>query len=315
MAVAESQASIVSERAEARGVPVRLATVGADGSLTDGAGPLDAVLSTNIPNPHLRQLLRDHSSIRWLAAQSAGVDGVIVPEVQGRDLIVTRVRHVHDVFVAEFSLALMLAACKGLRSIVQAQERQEWLTFQPPSLAGKTLAIIGYGEIGLALAERAKPFGMRVIGVRSRPRPDGVADEVWGEDRTDEALAAADYVVLAVPGGAGRKHLIGEARLRLLGKEAYLINVGRGEVVDEAALDRVLREEGFAGALIDTFEVEPLPLDSPLWTNPRVLVTAHLAGLRAAPLLTAVMDQIVDNIERFSRGEPLLNVVDIARGY
>src|SRR5690242_3511349 len=230
MAVAESQASIVRERAEARGVPVRLATVGADGSLNDGAGPLDAVLSTNIPGPILRQLLRDHDSIRWLAAQSAGVDGVIVPEVVGRDLTVTRVRHVHDVFVAEFSVALMLAACKGLRSIVLAQERQEWLTFQPPSLAGTTLAIVGYGEIGLALAQRAKPFGMRVLGVRSRPRPDGVADEVWGEDRTDEALAAADYVVLAVPGGAGRKHLIGERRLRLLRKEAYLINVGRGEV-------------------------------------------------------------------------------------
>jgi phosphoglycerate dehydrogenase-like enzyme len=122
-------------------------------------------------------------------------------------------------------------------------------------------------------------------------------------------------VVLVVPGGANRKHLIGEQRLRLLPKDAYLINVGRGEIVDEQALDKVLREEGFAGALIDTFEKEPLPQDSPLWTNPRLLVTAHLAGLRSAPLQEQVVEQMVENIARFGRGEPLINQVDVARGY
>jgi len=138
---------------------------------------------------------------------------------------------------------------------------------------------------------------------------------VWGAERLDDALRQADFVVLAVPGGGSRKHLIGEKQLRLLRKEAFLINVGRGEVVDEVALDRVLREEGFAGALIDTFEVEPLPQDSPLWTNPRVLVTAHLAGLRAAPVGDTVLDQLVENMARFSRGEPLMNEVEVSRGY
>ncbi|MFI5267335.1 MAG: D-2-hydroxyacid dehydrogenase [Chloroflexota bacterium] len=315
IAVAESQVEIVRERAAARNVPVKLARVGADGSLVDRADGLDAVLSTNIPRPHVRKLLQEHGSVRWLAAQSAGVDGVMMPEVMNRDITVTRVRHVHDVFVAEFCMALILFAAKGLRNVVLANERKEWITFQPPSLTGKTLAIVGYGEIGLALAKRAKPFEMRVVGVRTRPQPDGVADEVWGEDRMDEALREGHYIVLAVPGGANRRHLIGEQRLRLLREDAYLINVGRGEVVDEEALDRVLREEAFAGGLIDTFEVEPLPEESPLWTNPHVLVTAHLAGLRAAPLLDQVMDQIVENIARFGRGEPLMNEVDVSRGY
>jgi phosphoglycerate dehydrogenase-like enzyme len=315
LAVAESQAPIVRARAESKNVPVTLVTVGPDGKLAEAAGKVDAVLSTNIPGPQLRQLLRDHGSVRWVAAQSAGVDGVMLPEVTGGRITVTRVRHVHDVFVAEFCMALILGASKGLRDIVLANERREWLTFQPQTLVGKTLSIIGYGEIGLALARRAKPFDMRIVGVRSRPQSDGVADEVWGEDRTDDALREADYVALLVPGGAHRKHLMDERRLRLLGKGAYLINAGRGEIVDEAALERVLREEGFAGALIDTFEVEPLPKDSPLWTNPRVLVTDHLAGLRAAPLMDEVMDQIVENIARFGRGEPLMNEVDVSRGY
>ena len=313
--MAETQADVVAERASARNVPVDLVRVAADGSLSKPDGQLDAMISTHISGPNMRKLLREQPSIRWVAVQSAGVDGVMVPEITNSAITVTRVRHVHDVFVAEFSMGLILFAAKRLREIVLANEQREWLTFQPPVLTGKTLSIVGYGEIGRALAERAKPFGMRVIGVRSRPQPDGLADEVWGEERTDEALRQADYAVLAVPGGGNRKHIFGEERLRLLGKEAYLVNVGRGEVLDEDALDRVLRDEGFAGALIDTFEVEPLPKDSPLWTNPRVLVTAHLAGLRAAPLQQRVMDQIVDNIERFSRGEPLLNQVDVSRGY
>jgi phosphoglycerate dehydrogenase-like enzyme len=315
IAVAESQVEIVRERAAARGVAVHLIGVKANGDLAKPADRLDAVLSTNIPRPNLRKLLGEHPSVRWLAAQSAGVDGVMVPEAIKPDLTVTRVRHVHDVFVSEFCMALILFAAKGLRKIALANERKEWLAFQPRALAGTTLAIVGYGEIGLALANRAKPFGMRVLGVRTRPRPDGVADEVWGEDRLDEALREADFVVLAVPGGANRKHLIDEQRLRLLRKDTYLINVGRGEVVDEAALDRVLREEAFGGALIDTFEIEPLPQESPLWTNPRVFVTAHMAGVRGVPQVPEVMDQIVDNIGRFGRGEPLMNQVDVSRGY
>ena len=232
-----------------------------------------------------------------------------------RGITVTRVRHVHDTYVAEFSMALLLAAAKRLPDIVLAQQRKEWAHFQPPLVRGSTLVIVGYGEIGRALATRAKPFEMRIIGLRTRPQPDDVADEVWGADRLDEALAQADFIALAVPGGANRRHMIGEKQLRLMRKQAYLINVGRGEVVDEAALDRVLREEGFAGALIDTFEVEPLPQDNPLWTNPRVLITGHLAGIRAGPTGENVLDQLVENMARFGRGEPLLNTVDVKKGY
>jgi len=315
IAVAEHLADMIANRAAELSVPLELIRIGKDGRPLDNDGKFQGLLSTGLGGPQLRALLSEHGSVRWLAAQSAGVDNVLVPEVLERDIVVTRTRHVHDVFVAEFSMALILAACKGLPDVVLANQRQEWLTFQPPVLVGQTLAIIGYGEIGQALAKRARPFEMRVIGVRARPEPDAFADEVWGPDRLNEALGQADYVVLAVPGGGDRRHLIGERQLRMLPKAAYLVNVGRGETVDEEALDRVLREEGFAGALIDTFATEPLPRDSPLWTNPRVLVTAHLAGLRAAPFLGDVLDQFIENVRRFGQEEPLMNQVDTARGY
>lgn len=315
LAVAESVARPIRARAGELGVPVELVRVADGGQLLDQADRIDAVLSTNIGNQQLRSLLRQHPSIRWLAAQSAGVDSLLLPEVLESGMVVTRVRHVHDTFVAEFAMALILAACKRIPDVVRAQQRKEWLKYQPPSLAGQTLGILGYGEIGRALAQRAKPFGMRIIGVRTRPQPDEVANEVWGTDRLDEALRQADYVVLCMPGGAERRHLIGERELRLLRKEAFLINVGRGEVLDTGALELVLRAEGFAGALLDTLEVEPLPADSPLWTNPRVLISAHVAGVRGMTFYGDVLEQIIENVRRFGQGEPLLNQVDTERGY
>jgi D-2-hydroxyacid dehydrogenase (NADP+) len=315
MAVSERMAGILGDRAAKRGVAVDFVTLSDDGAPPDTARPIDAVLSTGLSPARLSRLLRDHPSIRWVAAQNAGVDGILVPEIVERGITVTRVRHVHDTYVAEFAMALILAAAKRLPEIVRAQDHKEWVHFQPALVRGQSLVIAGYGEIGQALARRAKAFDMRVLGLRTRPQPDGVADEVWAADRLDEALGLADFMVLAVPGGAGRRHMIGEKQLRLLRPSAYLINVGRGEVVDEAALDRVLREGGFAGALIDTFEVEPLPQSSPLWTNPRVLVTGHIAGIRAGPVGEAVLDQLVENMARFGRGEPLLNTVDVRRGY
>src|SRR5205823_4773146 len=135
---------------------------------------------------------------------------------------------------------------------VRANERQEWLEFQPARVSGQTLTVVGYGEIGRAVARRAKAFEMRVVGVRSHAAAtDDLADEVWGADRLNDALAEADHVVVVLPGGSSRRHLIGEPQLRKLRTHAYLVNVGRGETVDPDALDRVLRDEAFAGALLD----------------------------------------------------------------
>jgi len=315
IAVTQRGYDMLAQHAAKRGLDLRFARINPDGTAIDDLADVQAVFFTGLTIPMLRQLLRDHPGIRWVAAQNAGIDALMVPEIVDRGITVTRVRHVHDTYVGEFAMACILTLAKGLPEIVRANERQEWLEFQPARVSGQTVVVIGYGEIGRAVAKRAKGFDMRVIGVRAHPRPDGLADEVWGADRLDEAMAEADHVVVVVPGGGGRRHLIGEAQLRRLRPSAFLVNVGRGETVDYDALDRILREGGFAGALLDVFEKEPLPKESPLWSNPRVLISGHLAGIRSGTTSEAVLDQLVDNMGRFSRGEPLENTVDVRRGY
>ncbi|HEX6513297.1 MAG TPA: hypothetical protein VF157_13420, partial [Chloroflexota bacterium] len=146
-----SMAGVIRQHAASKTLPLDLVEVNEDGA----APQLDAVLTSGLSPAQLRKLLQGQPSIRWVAAQNAGVDALLVPEILERGVKVTRVRHVHDSYVAEFCMALILLAAKGLRDVVLANERHEWLEFQPGPLSGQTLTIVGYGEIGLALARRA----------------------------------------------------------------------------------------------------------------------------------------------------------------
>lgn len=315
IAVSERIVDTLVRHAQERRLDLPLVRIDSEGKPLADMSDVQAVFFNGLSLPQLRALLRDYPAIRWVAAQNAGVDALMVPEITERGVTVTRVRHVHDTYVAEFAVASFLTLAKGLPDIVRANERRQWLEFQPALISGQTLVIVGYGEIGQAVARRAKAFEMHVTGIRAHPAPDGIADEVWGIDRLEDALSKACHVVVAVPGGGGRRHLIGERQLRCLPRHAFLVNVGRGETIDPVALDHVLRTDGFAGALLDVFEKEPLPPDSPLWTNQRVLISGHLAGIRSGAINPHVLDQIVDNMARFTRGEPLLNTVDTSRGY
>jgi phosphoglycerate dehydrogenase-like enzyme len=316
--VVERLAGSVEARAQELGVPLRAVRVDRDGQpLDDPSGAEVLLRAGGLRVQGLRRLLREVPSIRWVQAISAGVDGLLVPEIVESEITLTRVRGVHDGPVAEFAMGLILLAAKRLRAYLKAQERREWFeAVQPAVLAGSSLTIVGYGEIGKALGRRARAFEMRVVGVRRRPRPDEHADEVVGLDRLHEALARADYVVLAAPATSETNHLIGAAELKAMQAHAFLINVGRGSLVDEDALDEALRSGRVAGALLDTVSVEPLPKDHPLWSNPKVVITPHMAGLRPIGTIGGPqLDQFLDNIRRFARGDPLLNVVDKTLGY
>ena len=314
--MAEPLVAEVQRRADELGVPVRLAPVDSSGRLADPSAQPDVVVrGPGVSEGTVQRLTRAFPSVRWIHVASAGVDGLLTPDMMHRDLAVTRTRGLHPVPVAEFAISLVLMAAKSFPMMLRAQERHEWVEFQPEMISGKTLTIVGFGEIGHELAKLAGAFGMRVIGVRRNPRPDGLADEVLGVDRLAVALAQADFVVLIVPGTAESRHLIGARELRAMNPTAFLINVGRAELIDEPALLGALDRGELAGALLDTVSPEPLPSDSPLWSHPKVVVTPHAAGLRGGGFGGARLDQFLENVRRFGRGEPLANQVDKRLGY
>ena len=186
----------------------------------------------------------------------------------------------------------------------------------PAEVAGATLGLVGLGSIGRNVARRASALGMQVLSVREHAnseKPEFV-DEVLPSSKLNEMLGQADYVVLAAPVVAATRGMIGSEQLSRMKPEGCLINVGRGPLIDEAALIEALREGKIAGAALDVFEQEPLPSDSPLWDLDNVLITPHTAGM-TTKLWERHYTLFSENLRRFIKGEPLLAVVDKKQGY
>jgi phosphoglycerate dehydrogenase-like enzyme len=266
--------------------------------------------------PGLRRLLPHLPRLRWVHTMGAGVDGALTPEIVERDVILTRTRGLHDKPVSEWVLMLLLAVSKRLPELVLAQQARRWQPLDVPvTLVGRTVGLVGYGEIGRAIAARARGFGLRLIATRRRPQPAPELDALYPAEALPELLAQSDYVVICTPLTRETRGLIGERELRAMRPTAWLINVARGEIVQEDALLRALREGWIAGAALDVFSQEPLPPESPLWTAPNLLITPHNAGVRHPQFAAETLAQFIDNLGRYVRGEPLLNVVDKQAGY
>jgi phosphoglycerate dehydrogenase-like enzyme len=276
----------------------------------------DAIITWTLPADVLAAAPR----LGWLQSVGAGVEGFPLAELAARGIIVTNASGVHATNMAEHALALMLAFARGLPPLGRAQSARQWRDDETRGeifeLAGQTVLLVGLGRIATAIAARAAAFGMRVIGVRRRPElappPDVAA--VLPIERLHEGLAEADHVVVIVPHTPLTVGLIDAAALAAMKPGAYLYNLGRGPVVDSAALIAALSSGHLGGAGIDVTAPEPLPADSPLWSLPNVLITAHTAGAtpryweRAFPIFE-------ENIARYLAGEPLRNRVDLAAGY
>lgn len=265
-------------------------------------------------------LITQAPKLRWLQQWGAGADWLLRhPEVAALDrLTITNGSGIHAVPIAEHIFGLLLAFGRGIHTAIRRQMHQEWRSpawDQLFELPGKTMLLIGVGAIGERTAQVATALGMRVLGVRRDPQLSaaGVAAMV-GPAQLLDLLPQADVVVLTVPLTPETRHLIGERELRALQPTAYLINIGRGGTVDEAALVRALQEGWLAGAGLDVCEVEPLPAASPLWTMENVILTAHYAG--ATPIYDErALPIFLDNLKRYVAGESLHNVVDKQLGY
>lgn len=295
----------IRTRVDALGLPVEFAPL--------GSGPGDALFAGESLSAEQFAAAQE-AGVRWIQMLTVGLEDVLSPDIADSDVVVTTVGGVAVGPIAEFALARMLEHAKGLQGLADLQARHAWDMPFLERLETKTLTVVGLGPIGERVAELGRAFRMHVIGVRRRPQVGSPScDEVVGPDDLVDVLGRTDYLVIAAPQTPATEGLIGDAALRALKDGAFLVNVGRGRIVDEDALLEALGQ-GRLRAALDVVREEPLPDDSPLWSAPGLAVSPHCASLTPA-IFDDLAGIAVDNLARFLRGEEMLNVADKVAGY
>ena len=257
--------------------------------------------------------------LAWVHSPAAGVGNLLCPEMLASPVIITNSRGLHGPAMAEHVIGVTIALFRQFNTAVRAQLGRRWVhadLAEIRMLAGRRMGIIGLGAVGTAVAEAAAALGMRVIATRRHvglPRPDSV-DAVYPPSGLPHLLATSDVVVVAAPHTEETRELIGAAEIGLMKRDAILVNIARGRLVRESDLARELARGTIAGAALDVFEHEPLGESSPLWALPNVLITPHTSGYRE-DYWEAAVELFAENLRRFERGEPLLNLVDKEAGY
>lgn len=249
--------------------------------------------------------------LRLIQATSAGVDSFLqAPLPAGVPLC--RAVGVYEERTAEYALAYLLAVSQGVPRVLAQQAERRWAPFVPRYLQGRLLGIAGYGAIGRAIGHRARALGMRVWGLRRSRRKARGAERTFGLEELGVFLKPLDFLVVLLPLTPSTRGLIGRRELRAMRRTAWLLNMGRGPVVDEAALRAALDRGWIAGAVLDVFSEEPLPPEHPLWRHPKVVLTPHIAG---PPFPEREVALLAENLRRLRTGRPLKGLVRRTRGY
>lgn len=262
-----------------------------------------------------REAIQRAGRLRWIHSTAAGVDQLLYREVLEQDIQVTTSSGIHQPLV-EHVFAMLLTFTRRLHIAVRNQQEHKWdrARVAGGAVRGMTIGVLGLGSIGAEVAEKAAVFGMRVIGTKRTPSPVQHVDRVYPPEALADVLAQSDVVVIALPLTAETRGLLGAAEFRMMKPEAIVINIGRGPIIQEAALIRALQERWIGGACLDVFEREPLPADSPLWAMENVILTPHVSGAWPG-YLDAAVPLFCENLARYLRGAPLLNLVERSRGY
>ncbi|QPC97928.1 D-2-hydroxyacid dehydrogenase [Qipengyuania soli] len=258
------------------------------------------------------EIAKAATNLKWMNSIYAGLDFMPLDLLKERGVVVTNGVGINAITIAEYVVMLMLAHAKGYREVVRAQERHEWLLDSPGKreLSGERVLLLGMGAIGSLIKTRLEAFDMKVIPVR-RSGSDGALRP--GEWR--EKLGEFDWVVLAVPSTPETRHMIGEIELAAMRPNAVLVNIARGDVVDQDALVSALEKKSIEAALLDVTDPEPLPADHPLWDLDNAQVTMHLSGRAQTKMFQRSADRFVENLERWQRGEPVWPQLDLDLGY
>lgn len=258
------------------------------------------------------EIARAATNLKWLNSIYAGLDFMPLDVLKERGVIVTNGVGINAITIAEYVVMLMLSHAKGYRDVVRAQDRHEWLRDSPGKreLSGERVLLLGMGAIGSLIKTRLEAFDMTVVPVR-RSGADGALRP--GEWR--QKLGEFDWVVLAVPSTPETKHMIGALELAAMRPNGVLVNIARGDVVDQEALVSALREEKIEAALLDVTDPEPLPEDHPLWELGNAQVTMHLSGRAQTKMFQRSADRFIENLERWHKGEPVQPQLDLELGY
>jgi phosphoglycerate dehydrogenase-like enzyme len=265
------------------------------------------------------EIWRHVTKVEWVHSLSTGVEKMLFPALIESPVPVTNARGVFKRSLAEFAVLGMLYFSKRVRRLVDNQRAHKWDDLSVDFLRGQIMGVAGYGAIGRECATLAKALGVKIYATRRRPEQsanDPILDRIFPSSGLHEMLAEIDVLLAAAPLTPDTRHMLGDAAFRVMKPSAIVINVGRGPVIDEAALIRALQEKRVAGAALDVFETEPLAADSPLWDMENVLISPHSADRTRNPdWLDLSMQCFVDNFRRYVNGQPLENVVDKRAGY
>ena len=265
------------------------------------------------------------NNLRWIQCHGAGVNKLVaIPELVASDVLVTNTSGAHAPTIAEHFFGTLISLTRKLPALYAAQLKGEWIRWSewtaqvgsyPISLVGLTMGVIGLGNIGTAIAERAAAFRMNTIAVdiRVMAKPSCVA-ELWQLHELPRLLSQSDVVAVSVPGTPETNNLLSQKMLAIMKPSAYLGVVSRGGIVDEDALAGMLIEGRLAGAMLDVFNTEPLPSSSPLWKAPNLILTPHVSG-KSEYTTAAATSIFIENLERYFAEKPLMNVIDKALGF
>lgn len=259
-------------------------------------------------------LLPTMPRLRWAQAMSAGVDGWLALPDLPSGLTLTCARGTHTESMPENIIGALFHVAKPYAQVAENQKAAKWVHTVAQPLTGKTLGILGLGVIGQEVARIAVALGMHVIGTKRRPTRIPNVAEVLSPERTDEVLAQSDFVLLLLPATPETENFIDAKRLAKMKPSAWLLNFGRGQIINDADLMAATKDKKIAGALLDVFRQEPLPAENPFWTAPGIVVLPHIGGPH--PQRDRFVARLfVDNLKRFLDGEPLREVVDRTAGY
>ncbi len=319
------------ERIRAAAPGARIVNLSVEGLADGPTEDVEVLLRGWLSSEAFDRLLARAPQLRWVHSATSGVERALTPAARQRGVVVTNARGVFTRPIAEHVLMLILAISRRLPQLLELQRERTWQPLEGVELRELTVGIVGYGSIGQAVASLAGAFGARIVALRRNPSAGTgadragdddeesfpfhpVADRVVGPDGLHDLLAASDIVVLAAPLTAETDGLIDGPAIAAMRRDAWIINVARGRLIDDHALLEALRDHRIGGAALDAFREEPLPQASPLWDLPNVIVTPHTAW-SSARVLDRSVELFCDNLRRYAAGAPLRNAVDPSAGY